>query len=96
MRRVIYVELEDFSAHSARSILLLKGEAKATLRVVEVDEGRRAKVVFDEPGLTANFPHNAPEGVMASDKMTVRTVYEGTLAQLADRIAVRFADQPEK
>jgi hypothetical protein len=96
VRRVIYVELEDFSAHSARSILLLKGEAKATLRVVEVDEGRRAKVVFDEPGLTANFPHNAPEGVMASDKMTVRTVYEGTLAQLADRIAVRFADQPEK
>jgi hypothetical protein len=96
VKRVIYIEMEDFSAHSAKSILLLKGEAKATLRVVEVDDNRKARVVFEEPGLTANFPHNAPEGVIASDKMNVRTVYEGTLEQLADRIAVRFGDQPEK
>lgn len=96
VKRVIYVELEDFAAHSAKSILLLKGEAKATLRVVEVDESRKARVAFEEPGLTANFPHNAPEGVMASDKVTVRTVYEGTLEQLADRIAVRFGEQPAK
>ena len=36
-QRVVYVELEEFSAHSAEAVMVLKGNARATLRVVVVD-----------------------------------------------------------
>lgn len=89
--RVIYIELEDFDAHSAQSIMLLKGTAKATLRVVEVVDGR-ATVVFEEPGIQVHFPPNAPEGVVPDDKRNVRTIYVGTVDRLAEAICARFAE----
>ena len=87
--RVIYVELEEFSAHAPEAIMVLKGHAKATLRVLEVSGGV-AKVVFEEAGITANYPHNAPEGVIASDTVNVRTIYDGTLELLWEKVASRF------
>ncbi|MFI5381257.1 MAG: hypothetical protein ACHRHE_18320 [Tepidisphaerales bacterium] len=90
--RVIYVELEDFSAQSPTSIMILKGTAKATLRVLEVAD-RKAKVAFEESGISATYPPHAPEGVIPSDKVTVRTIYEGTLRALADRIVARFEEK---
>lgn len=87
--RVIYVEIEDFSAQSAQSIMLLKGMAKATLRVVEVSNGQ-AYVAFEEHGIEAHYPPNAPEGVVPTDKINARTIYEGTLTLLADKLAARF------
>jgi hypothetical protein len=90
--RVIYIELEDFQTYSPKTIMLLKGQAKATLRVVEV-VGGKATIVLEERGIEALFPPRAPEGVMASDKHTIRTVYEGTVLRLADKLALRFSEK---
>ena len=90
--RVIYIEIEDFSAQSPTSIMILKGTAQVTLRILEVAD-RKAKVVFEEPGIKATFPPHAPEGVIPNDKVNVRTIYEGTLKELADRITARFEEK---
>jgi hypothetical protein len=87
--RVIYVEIEELAAHSPESIMVLKGHAKANLRVLEVD-GATARVVFEESGITANYPPESPEGVIPSDNVNVRTIYDGTLNLLAEKLAVRF------
>jgi len=89
VQRVIYVELEEFAAHAPEAIGVLKGHAKATLRVLEVD-GDNAKVVFEEAGIVANYPPNAPEGVIPTDEVNVRSIYNGTLELLTDKLAVRF------
>jgi hypothetical protein len=88
-QRVIYIEIAELVAHSPESIMVLKGHAKATLRVLEV-EGNKATVVFEESGITANFPPESPEGVIPSDKWNVRTIYDGTLDLLTEKLAVRF------
>jgi hypothetical protein len=88
--RLIYIEVEEFQIQSPQSIMLLKGFAKVTLRVVEVDERKQAKVVLEEKDIVAFFPKGAPAGVVPSDKLNERTVYEGTITRLADRISQRF------
>ena len=90
--RLVYVEFEDFAAQSPEAIMILKGEAKATLRIIEVENGK-AKIAFEEAGIIAHFPPDAPEGVVPSDKFNVRTIYEGTLDRLTDILAVRFNEQ---
>lgn len=87
--RVIYVEIEHFQVQSPMSILLLKGQATANLKVVEVANGE-AKQVLEEKGIKVIFPTNAPEGVVPSDRMNERTVYEGTLVQLSLTLSDRF------
>lgn len=93
--RVIYVELEKFEAQSPETIMLLKGRTIATLRVVEVANGV-AKVALEERGIGAAYPPDAPEGVVASDRMTVTAVYKGTVEALADRIVARFGVEQKK
>lgn len=88
--RVIYVEITAFETHSPTSIMLLRGRAQATLRVVEV-AGGKAKVAFEDARIEAYFPPDAPDGVIATDKMHPRTIYAGVLARLADLLAARFA-----
>jgi hypothetical protein len=85
------VELESFSAQAPENIMILKGSASATLRVLEISSGK-AVVAFEEKGIVAHFPPDAPEGVAPSDKYTVRTVYVGTIQKLADRLAARFEE----
>lgn len=87
--RVVHVEIEYFQTQSPRSILLLKGAARATLRVAEVTDGR-AVVVFEEKGVTAAYPPLAREGVVPTDKVNERTVYEGVLVELGKRLAARL------
>ena len=87
--RVIYVEIEQLQTQSPRSILLLKGIGKATLRVVEVADNK-AVVVFEEAGITAKYPRNVRDGVVPTDKINERTVYEGTLVELATKLAARL------
>jgi len=70
-QRVVYVELEGFR-HSSEAAMVLKGDTKATLRVVEVD-GAEAKVMFQEAGIAAHFPPDRPEGVVESETVNVRT-----------------------
>jgi hypothetical protein len=87
--RVVYVELEEFSAHSPEAAMDLKGSAKATLRVMEV-EGAEAKLVFEEAGITAHFPPDRPEGVVESETVNVRTIYDGTIELLTEKLVARF------
>jgi hypothetical protein len=91
--RVIYVEVESFDAHAPESTMLLRGRAAATLRVVEVTAGQ-AKVAFEEPKIVVQYPPGAPMGVVPSEKHTVRTIYDGTIKALAERLAARFAERP--
>jgi len=87
--RVIFVELEEFAAHNPEAVMVLKGHAKANLRVLEVSGGV-ATLAFQEDGITARYPPDQPEGVIASDKINVRTIYEGALDLLAEKLAARF------
>jgi hypothetical protein len=88
--RVIFIELVEFQTAEPAAFMLLKGKARANLRVLQI-AGGKATTVFEENDITANFPPQAPEGVVASERFTVRTVYEGTLDLLTDKIAARFA-----
>jgi hypothetical protein len=87
--RVVFIEFEDFAAHSPEAIMVLKGSAKGTLRVLEVSGGV-AKTVFEEANIHANYPPDSPEGVIPSDKVNVRTIYDGTLELMAEKIVARF------
>jgi len=88
--RLIYVELGSFSVQSPDSIMILKGSAEATLRVLEIS-GQKASVAFEESGIKASYPPDAPEGVVPSDKYNLNSVYKGTIEELADRLAARFS-----
>ncbi len=87
--RLIYIEVEEFQIQSPQSILLLKGIGKATLRVVEVENGQ-AHIALEEKGITVLYPKDSPAGVVPTDKINERTVYEGTVTRLAEKIAQRF------
>jgi len=89
VQRVVYVEIEEFSAFSPEAAMLLKGNSKASLRVLEVNAGTAA-VVFHEDGIKAHFPPDRPEGIVESEKVDVRTIYEGTIDLLAEKLAARF------
>src|SRR5688572_7933423 len=86
--RVIYIELEQYQTQSPQSVMLLKGTATASLRVVEVTAGQ-AKVAFEDRDIEVIYPANAPEGVVPSDKVNLRTVYDGTVKELAAKIVKR-------
>ena len=88
-QRVVFVEIEEFSAYSPEAAMVLKGSAKATLRVLEVN-GSAAEMMFHEDGIAARFPPDRPEGVVESEKVNVRTIYEGLIDLLAEKLAARF------
>ena len=92
--RVIYIELEEFQTQPPQSVMLLRGSAKASLRVVEVSAGQ-AKVAFEERDIKMIYPTHAPEGVVPSDKMNLRTIYDGTVKQLATAIGNRFRGEKD-
>lgn len=61
--RLIYIEMEDFATRSDMAVDLFRGTAKATVRVVEVNDGV-AKVTFERANVEAVFPKKGPrEGV---------------------------------
>ena len=91
--RVIYIELEEFQTQPPQSPMLLKGTAKASLRIVEVSAGQ-AKVAFEERDIQVIHPPKAPEGVVPSDKVNLRTIYDGTIKELATKLTSRL--QPQK
>jgi hypothetical protein len=62
--RLIYVEVEDFDTRSDRTVELFRGSAKATVRVIEIDQDGKAKVAWEKNNVTASFPPKSPpEGV---------------------------------
>ncbi len=92
--RVIYIELEEFRTQPPQSAMLLKGSAKAAIRVIEV-EGGKAKVAFEARDISVIYPPNAPEGVVPSDRTNLRTIYDGTVRVMAQRIAEHFREKKD-
>lgn len=90
--RVIFIEYVHFQAQSPEAIMLLKGEAKVNLRVLEV-AGGKATTAFEELNITANYPPHMKEGVPESDRHTLRSVYEGTIDEITTKLAARFLAQ---
>ncbi len=85
--RLIYVEIEGFSTRSESSLQMFRGNAIATLKIVEVNGGE-AKVAYQENGVRAFFPAKSPpEGILnANDAL----MYRGTVVALADEIVKRL------
>ena len=93
VQRLLYVELENFQTRSDQAVELFRGSATASLRVIEIENGK-AKVAYEESRLTVTFPPSAPaEGVPGAGDARI---YTGTVDQLATVIAKRFYAHPRK
>jgi hypothetical protein len=85
--RLIYIEVEDFSTQSRMATNLVRGEMTATLRVVEIKDGK-AKVAFEENNVHAVFPKKSPEeGVVNMEPMVA---YRGVIGEFTTEVLHRF------
>ena len=92
--RLIYVEIEEFNTRPDGSVELFRGDAKVTLRLVEVDrKSGTARVAFEENEVTASWPPSAPK----EGRPTIgdRRTYVETIKELGAQIAKRFVPYPE-
>jgi hypothetical protein len=90
LSRVICVELNRLETRYPKSRDLYRGSAEATLRIVEIDGGRTAKVAFTEPGIKVLYPATGPEAWPESDQINDQIVYSQTIASLAHEICRRL------
>jgi len=87
VKRLIYVELEEFATRSEQQLALFRGTANCTVKVVEVHDGE-ATVPFEQNNVTTHFPPKAPpEGTSAFGDLRI---YVGTVDALATEIARLF------
>lgn len=92
VQRLLYVEVENFQTRSDQAVELFRGSATASLRVVEVEDGK-AKVAYEE-SLTVTYPPSAPaEGLPGVGDARI---YTGTVDLLATVIARRLYAHPRK
>ena len=85
--RLIYVEIEQLATRSAASLELYRGSIVATVRVVEVANGK-ATVVYTENNVGAIFPPKSPaEGVPGLNDYDT---YLGAIRQFSIEVANRF------
>lgn len=94
VERLIYIEVGDFQTRARDAIELFRGSATGSLKVVDVNPSGQAKVVYDEPNITATFPRRGPaEGY--PDLGDERT-YLGTVEWFTTILARRFyAHEPK-
>jgi hypothetical protein len=91
--RVIYVEIENLQTRSNASVELYRGSASATLKVIEVADGK-GKVAFEESNITAVFPPKArEEGTPDGNDFSI---YRGTVDALSTELAKRFVPYQEE
>jgi hypothetical protein len=91
--RLIYVELEEFSTRPDGGVELFRGDAKATIRIVEIGADGKAKIAYEENEVTATFPPKSPK----EGRPTIgdyRT-YVGLIKDLGAQVAKRFISHPE-
>ena len=87
VKRLIYVELDDFATRSEQQLALFRGTGNATVKVVEVHNGE-ARVAFEQNNVQTAFPPKAPpEGTTAFGDARI---YAGTVDALATEIARLF------
>lgn len=87
LTRLIYVEIESFSTRPTPGVALFKGTISATLRVIEIKDGK-ARSAFDEPDVHAVYPPKAPEeGTMNGNDLRM---YAGSIDELTTEIVKQF------
>ena len=92
--RLIYVEIEEFSTRPDGGVELFRGDATATLHIVEIAPDGTAKVVYEENDVRATFPPGAPKEGRPTIGDT-RT-YQGLVQTLGAEIAKRFVPHAEE
>lgn len=90
--RLIYLEVEDFGTRAPASVELYRGSITATLKIVEVIDGK-AKVAYEENNVKAAFPPKVSEdGTPDGDDARF---YGGTVDALGTQIARRLVAYEE-
>jgi hypothetical protein len=85
--RLIYVEMDDFATRSDMAVDLFRGHAKATVRLIEVENGK-GKAVYENHEVAVFFPpKGAREGTPNSSDAKI---YLGTTDALGTEIAHLF------
>lgn len=85
--RLIYIEIEDFTTQSRMATNLVRGEMTATMRVIEIANGK-AKVAYEENNVHAVFPPKSPqEGVINMEAMVA---YRGLLGEFTREVLHRL------
>jgi hypothetical protein len=91
--RLIYVEIEVFSTRSDLTVDLFRGTASATVKVLEVTDGK-VKSGYEESAIEVHYPPKAPrEGIPNAGDYRI---YTGTIDALATQIANRFLPHTEE
>ena len=86
--RLIYVEVEDFATRAGQAIDLFRGQARATVRVIEVAPDGKANVAYTWENVQASFPPKSPpEGVA---NVGDARIYNGTVDAFTTAIAQLF------
>jgi hypothetical protein len=84
VERLVYIEMHGLSTRAAASIMMFRGNALASVKVIEVT-GDKAAIGFEQSNLRAIYPPKSPpDGVLNSDDATI---YAGTIADLATQIS---------
>jgi hypothetical protein len=58
--RLIYVEVHEFRTRSERELELFRGEATASMQIIETTPGGSARVGFSEDNIHAIYPKQSP------------------------------------
>jgi hypothetical protein len=86
--RLIYVELEDFATRSDMSVDLFRGQARGTVRVVEVDPSGKTNMAYENSKVAAQFPKKTPrEGLPGAGDAKI---YSGIVDAMATEVAHLF------
>lgn len=91
--RVVYIELADLQTRSNASVELFRGSASATMKVIEIENGK-GKVAYEESNIPAVFPPKArEEGTPDGNDFAI---YRGTVDALSSELAKRFVPHQEE
>ena len=95
VERLIYVEVESLQTRANDAVDLFRGEATASIKVIEVDPATgQARTAYEESRIAAVFPPKAPpEGLPVGGDAQM---YRGTIDLLTGEIATRFFAHPPK
>jgi hypothetical protein len=88
VRRLIYIEMEDFATRSDMSVDLFRGEARGAVRVIEIEPGGTAKVTYTNDKVAAHFPEKGPREGMPG--IGDQKIYGGLIGAMATEVVHLF------
>lgn len=95
--RLIYIEIEGFSTRSEMSAEMYRGTMSATVKVVEIADGK-ATIAYEESDVRVAFPPKGrPEGIPGGDnpRMDAR-IYLGTVDEFTTAVVNWFVPHEEE